>query len=77
MSESLVQRLRLAISKLPNGVGVPIPLHSGMETDPLCRALCFVVFRIPGDGQSPETRRYAIVRTRYNLHKCAINIPEP
>jgi hypothetical protein len=25
-----------------------------METDPVSEMLCFLVFRIPGDGQRPE-----------------------
>jgi hypothetical protein len=30
--------------------------HSVSETDPVSEMLCFLVFRIPNDGQSPETK---------------------
>jgi hypothetical protein len=29
-------------------------LHLRMERDPVSETLCFLVFRIPDDGQSPE-----------------------
>jgi hypothetical protein len=51
----VVQSLRLAISKEPNRVGVSLP-HLGMETDPASETMCFLVFRIPCNGQSPETQ---------------------
>jgi hypothetical protein len=51
---SLVQWLRLAFSKGPNRVGVS-PSHLRMETSSFWM-LCFLVYRIPYDGQSPDTR---------------------
>jgi hypothetical protein len=30
--------------------------HLRTDTDPVSEALCFLVFRIPDDGQSPETQ---------------------
>jgi hypothetical protein len=38
------------------GVGVGAPLHLWTETDPVSETLCFLVYRIPDDGQSPETQ---------------------
>jgi hypothetical protein len=43
------------LSKGPNGSGVTSP-HLRMETDPVSKTLCSLVFRIPGDGQSPKTQ---------------------
>jgi hypothetical protein len=45
----------LAPSKGPNRVGVS-SLHLRMETDPLSETLCFLVFGIPNNRQSPEPR---------------------
>jgi hypothetical protein len=52
--EQLVQWLRLAFSKKHNRVGVFAP-HLRTETDPVSETLCFLVSRIPDDGQSPKT----------------------
>jgi hypothetical protein len=60
-------RLRLALSKGPNRVGV-FP-HLRTERDPVSETLCFsLLFRKnPDDGQSPKTQYlcvlYVIVRT--------------
>jgi hypothetical protein len=44
----------LPLSKGPNWVGIfPPPPHLRMETDPVSETLCFLVSRIPDDGQSP------------------------
>jgi hypothetical protein len=60
------QWLRLALSKGPNGVGVFAP-HLRTETDPFSETSCFLVSRIPDDGQSPKTQEfwvlYTIIRT--------------
>jgi hypothetical protein len=32
------------------------PLHLRTEVDPITESLCFIIFRIPNDGQSPETQ---------------------
>jgi hypothetical protein len=46
-------------------------LHLRMETDPVSETLCFLVFRVPDDGQSPHTQwfwvLYTIIRTLQNL----------
>jgi hypothetical protein len=42
--------LRLALAKGHNRVGVFLR----METDPVSKTLCFLVFRILDDGQSSE-----------------------
>jgi hypothetical protein len=41
---------RLALSEGPNRVGV-FPLHLRLETDPVSEMFCFLVSRIPDDGQ--------------------------
>jgi hypothetical protein len=43
-----VQWLTLAFSKGPNRMGVSLPLPD--------ERLCFTVFTVPDDGQSPETQ---------------------
>jgi hypothetical protein len=48
--------LRLAISKGSNSVGVPNYPHLRTVTDAVSETLCFLVFRIPGGEQSPETQ---------------------
>jgi hypothetical protein len=48
----VVQWLKLAFSKGPNRVGVSP--HVRTETDPVSETLCFLVYRIPDDGQSPK-----------------------
>jgi hypothetical protein len=35
-----------------------------METDPVSEALCFLVFRIPDDGQSWKTQYFCIMHHR-------------
>jgi hypothetical protein len=50
-----VQWLRWALSKGPNRVSVSLS-HLRTETDPVYETLCFLVFRIPDYGQSPETQ---------------------
>jgi hypothetical protein len=54
-TEHGVQWLRLALSNGPNRVGVS-PSHLRTETNPVPETLCFLVFRIPDDGQSPRTQ---------------------
>jgi hypothetical protein len=71
-SESLAQWLRLSLSKRPNKVGVSIP-HLKKETDAVSETLCFLVVRISGNGQSPETQwffwvLYIIVRPFSNQY---------
>jgi hypothetical protein len=44
----------LALSKRPNWVGV-FPPHLRTETDLVSETLCFLVSRIPDDGQSKKT----------------------
>jgi hypothetical protein len=46
--------LRLALSKGPNTVDVSLPSPE-TETNPVSETLCFPVFRIEDDVQSPET----------------------
>jgi hypothetical protein len=46
--------LRLALSKGPNRVCV-FPSHLRTDTDPVSETLCFLTFRIPDDGQNPES----------------------
>jgi hypothetical protein len=45
----------LAVSKGPNRVDAFLP-NLRMETDPVSETLCFLVFKIPDDGQIPETQ---------------------
>jgi hypothetical protein len=47
----LRERLRLAVSMGPNWVSLPPPYHLRTETDPVPKMVCFLVFRIPDDGQ--------------------------
>jgi hypothetical protein len=48
-----------ALSKGPNRVDVsPPPFHLRKETDPVSETLCSLVFRIPDDGQSTDTRQF-------------------
>jgi hypothetical protein len=35
---------------------VSVSLYLKMETEPVSQMLCFLIFRILGDGQSPETQ---------------------
>jgi hypothetical protein len=35
---------------------MPPSPHVKMETDPVSETLCFLVFRIPDDGPSPEAQ---------------------
>jgi hypothetical protein len=51
------QRLRLALSKETNRVGVSL-LTLRTETDLVSEKLCFLVFRIPGDRQNPKNSNY-------------------
>jgi hypothetical protein len=53
--KSSFQRLRLAFSMGPNRISVSFP-HLRTETNPVFETLCFLVFRIPDDGHSPETQ---------------------
>jgi hypothetical protein len=50
-----VARVNLTLSKEPSRVGLPLP-HLSTETDPVSETLCFPVFGILDDGQSPETQ---------------------
>jgi hypothetical protein len=49
------QWLRLTLSTGSNWVRI-FPPHLRNETDPISEALCFLVSRIPDDGQSPKTQ---------------------
>jgi hypothetical protein len=40
-----------------------LPSHFMTETDPVSGTLCFVVIRIPDDGQSPETQWSRVLNT--------------
>jgi hypothetical protein len=51
----VVHWLRLVLSKGPSRVGF-YPSHLRTETDPVSETLCFLAYRIPDDGQSPETQ---------------------
>jgi hypothetical protein len=51
-------RPELALSKGPNKVGVFLPPHLRTETYPVSKMLYFIVFRIPDDGQNPETQKF-------------------
>jgi hypothetical protein len=42
-----------AFSKGPNRIGVSPTPHLRTETDPVSETVCFLVSRIPNDGQSP------------------------
>jgi hypothetical protein len=53
--DPLEKGLRLALSKGPNKVGVSSP-HLRTETDTFSETLCFLVSRIPDDGQSKKTK---------------------
>jgi hypothetical protein len=48
------------LSKGPNRVCVSPP-HLRTEIDPVSEALCFLVFRIPDDGRSPETQWFWVL----------------
>jgi hypothetical protein len=50
-----LERANLSLSKGPKRVGV-FPPHLRTETDPVSETLCFLVSRIPNDGQSPKTQ---------------------
>jgi hypothetical protein len=50
----VIQRLRLALSKVPNRVGDPPHLRT--ETEPVSETLCILVSRILDDGQSLKTQ---------------------
>jgi hypothetical protein len=39
----------------PNRVSVYLLHQLRMKTDPVCKTLCFLAFRILGDGHSPKT----------------------
>jgi hypothetical protein len=45
-----------AYSALLNRVGVASPPHLWTETDPVSETLCFLVSRIPNDGQSTNSQ---------------------
>jgi hypothetical protein len=47
-----------ALSKRPNRVGVFPPAHLRTETDPVSETLCFLVSRIPDDGQSAKPQYF-------------------
>jgi hypothetical protein len=51
----VVQSLRLVLSKGPNWVDVFLP-HLRTEKCPVSETLGFLVYRIPDDGQSPNTQ---------------------
>jgi hypothetical protein len=52
---SEVQLLKLALSKGPNRIGV-FSSQLRTERDPVSETSYFLVFRIPDDGQGPETQ---------------------
>jgi hypothetical protein len=45
---------KLALSAGLNRVGVSPPSHLRTETDPVSETLCFLLSRIPGNGQNPK-----------------------
>jgi hypothetical protein len=47
--------IEVSSSKGPNRVGV-FHSHLKTETDPISKTLCFLAFRMPDDGQSPEAQ---------------------
>jgi hypothetical protein len=49
------QLLRLVLATEPNRVGVSLP-DLRTDTDPVSETLCFLVFRIPDDGQGPKSQ---------------------
>jgi hypothetical protein len=51
----LLTRNLAAMFKKAETVGVS-PNHLRTETDAVSETLCFLIFRIPDDGQSPETQ---------------------
>jgi hypothetical protein len=54
----VVQCLKLALSKGPNRVGVSSSSPDlSMETGSVSETLCFLVFRIPEDRQSPDAQQ--------------------
>jgi hypothetical protein len=59
VSETLrfVVNLSLALSNVPNGVGISFP-HLRTATDPVSETSCFLVYVILDDGQSPETQQF-------------------
>jgi hypothetical protein len=46
---------RVAPYKEPNRENLFCVPHLRMNTDPVSKMLCFLVFRISDDGQSPKT----------------------
>jgi hypothetical protein len=64
-TQSLDQWLRLALSKGPNRVGAS-PSYLRTETF-IFQKLCFLLFRIPDDGQSPEAQWFWVSFLSYNL----------
>jgi hypothetical protein len=47
----------------PNRVDISSSPHLRMETDPLSETFCFLVSRIPHDGQNPNTK-YKVKKTK-------------
>jgi hypothetical protein len=62
----VVQRLRLAPSKRPNGVGLP-PLTRRRTQIQFPKRRVFELFRIPDDGQSPKIWRFIEVTALLDL----------
>jgi hypothetical protein len=63
----VVHWLRLALSKGPNTKYVSSP-HLRTETDPLSETLCFLVSRIPDDGQSPKTQQFWVPAFAHSVY---------
>jgi hypothetical protein len=56
MLPTLLGPLDRALSKGPNGVGVPLPLHLRTEADPFSEMSCYLVildFRMMDEVQKP------------------------
>jgi hypothetical protein len=53
---TMIQWLRLALSKGPNRVGVFQHPHLRTVTNPVSETLCFLVSRTPDDGHNPKTQ---------------------
>jgi hypothetical protein len=56
----MLQNYRLYLSELlgfcPSSKFLNTRKHNISQTDPVSETMCFLVFRIKGDGQSPETQ---------------------
>jgi hypothetical protein len=65
-------RSRLALFKWPNRVDSP-PAHLVMEREPFSGQLCFLVFRIPDDGQSSQIQKFWVLYTNVKIFDILIN----